>query len=451
MINRILFTSAIILLSACTEKLDIKPDQSMVIPQTVADFQAMIDYTDILNAYIPSYGEAGADNYYITDATYNGLVLNSDRNAYIWGKDIFPVKDIAVDWANGYVRINYCNLVLEGLEKLTTGKGTAAYNNVKGAALFFRALSFYTLAEEFSKPYDSATAATDPGIPLRLKSEMEVIYQRASVKATYEQVLSDLAVAAELLPDITTFKTRPSKAVIYGLLARIYLSLGNYQEALKNADLSLSIYHELLDYNTIDPDAGLPFDEFNDDVLFYAKLSGNGLTRMATMIVDSLLYRQYQDNDLRKVLFFRDGAGGIKMFKGTYSGNSFQHFGGIGVDEMYISRAECYARMGDVAHAMEDLNTLLRTRWKTGTYADMTASDPDDALRKILVERRKELLFRGLRWLDLRRLNKDTRFAKTLKRIVNGSVYELPPNDVRYVYPIPADEISYSGIEQNVR
>ena len=451
MTKRIIFPVVIILLSACTRKLDIKPDQSSIVPQTVADFQALMDVADILNAYLPSYGEAGADNYYITDAIYNGLALNGDRNAYIWGKDIFSTNENVLDWSNGYVRVNYCNLVLEGLEKLTTDRGSAAYNNVRGTALFFRALSFYSLAGEFSKPYDSTTAATDPGIPLRVKSDVEIIYQRATVKATYELVLSDLAVAAELLPDITTFKTRPSKAAVYGLLARIHLDLKNYQEALKYANLSLGIYHNLLDYNTLDPGSSLPFDKFNDDVLFYAKLIGNGLIRTATMIVDSTLYRQYEDNDLRKVLFFRNGTGGTKLFKGTYSGNNTQYFGGIGVDEMYIVRAECYARTGDIVHAMEDLNTLLRTRWKAGTYTDMTAVDADDALKKVLTERRKELLFRGLRWVDLRRLNKDPRFAKTLIRIVNGTVYKLPPNDVRYVYPIPADEIRYSGIEQNVR
>lgn len=447
----IIFSAVIILLSACTEKLDIKPDQSLIVPETVADFQAVLDNAEIINAYVPSYGEAGADNYYITDARYNALSTNGERSAYIWGKDIFPLNDIALDWAYGYIRINYCNLVLEGLEQLSAGAGSIEYNNVKGAALFFRALSFYTLAGEFCKPYDSSTAATDPGLPLRMTSDMQALYQRASVKATYEQVLSDLAAAAALLPDMPAFKTRPSKVALYGLLARIHLSLKHYQEALGYVNQSLAIYHKLLDYNTLDPGSSLPFDRFNDEVLLFAKLSATGLLRMSAMIVDSTLYKQYHDNDLRKSLFFRDGTGGIKLFKGTYCGNSLQHFGGIAVDEMYIIRAECYARSGDAVHAMEDLNTLLRTRWKSGTYTDLTAADPDDALKKVLAERRKELLFRGLRWVDLRRLNKDPRFATTLTRKINGAIFQLPANDPRYVYPIPEDEIKYSGIEQNVR
>lgn len=451
MLKRIIFLAVATSFFACTEKLDIKPDQAQRIPETVSDFQALLDNADILNVNIPAYGEAGADNYYLTEARYNALSTNSERSTYIWGKDIFPANDIALDWGGSYVRINYCNLVLEGLDNMTSDKGTAAYNNAKGAALFFRALSFFTLAGEFCKPYDSTTADIDPGIPLRTIPDVQILFPRASVKMTYDQIITDLNSAIALLPDMATVRTRPSKSAVYALLARVYLCLGNYEASLDYADRSLNIYHDLLDYNMLDTTAGLPFEAMNAEVLFHATLSPTGLLRMSAMAVDSILYRQYQQNDLRRTLFFKDGVNGIKLFKGTYGGSSFSHFGGIAVDEMYLTRAECYARTGNVARAMDDLNTLLKTRWKSGTYTDITAGDPADALLKVLTERRKELAYRGLRWTDLRRLNKDPRFARTLTRVINGTVYELPPNDVRYIYPIPQDEIRYSGIEQNTR
>ncbi|MNX64087.1 SusD family protein [compost metagenome] len=99
---------------------------------------------------------------------------------------------------------------------------------------------------------------------------------------------------------------------------------------------------------------------------------------------------------------------------------------------------------------MEDLNTLLSKRFGAG-FVPYTATDQKNAILTILKERRKELLFRGLRWMDLRRLNKEPEYAVTLTRIVNGTTYTLPPNDPRYVYPIPPDEIAISGIEQNER
>jgi len=82
---------------------------------------------------------------------------------------------------------------------------------------------------------------------------------------------------------------------------------------------------------------------------------------------------------------------------------------------------------------------------------DMTASSANDALVKVLTERRKELLMRGTRWTDLRRLNKDTQFAKTLSRTVVGATHTLPPNDPRYTLLIPQEVITNSALEQNNR
>jgi hypothetical protein len=73
-------------------------------------------------------------------------------------------------------------------------------------------------------------------------------------------------------------------------------------------------------------------------------------------------------------------------------------------------------------------------------------------LVKIITERRKELPFTGsARWEDLRRLNKDPQFAKTLIRQLNGQNYTLAPNDPKYTLPIPDIEIKLSGIQQNLR
>ena len=100
---------------------------------------------------------------------------------------------------------------------------------------------------------------------------------------------------------------------------------------------------------------------------------------------------------------------------------------------------------------MNDLNALLKKRYLTGTYIDRTASSANDALVQILTERKKELAFRGLRWMDLRRLNREPQFATTLTRVINGQTYTLQPNSIRYALPIPDDEIALSGLQQNPR
>ena len=117
---------------------------------------------------------------------------------------------------------------------------------------------------------------------------------------------------------------------------------------------------------------------------------------------------------------------------------------------MYLTRAECLARMGNTTDALQDLNTLLIKRWKTGTFIPFTASTAAQALQLILTERRKELLMRSLRWADIKRLNKEGA-GLVLRRIINGNTMELLPNDARYAFPLPQVVIDLSGMPQNPR
>src|SRR5690606_36483702 len=102
-----------------------------------------------------------------------------------------------------------------------------------------------------------------------------------------------------------------------------------------------------------------------------------------------------------------------------------------------------------------DLNRLLETRWQVGTYVPFHADNQEDALRSILGERRKELIFRGVRWSDLRRLNRDERFSTTLIRVIDdgtsSTTYTLPPNDLGYTHLIPQEVILRTGMQQNPR
>ncbi|HCL05345.1 MAG TPA: hypothetical protein DHW64_05015 [Chitinophagaceae bacterium] len=96
------------------------------------------------------------------------------------------------------------------------------------------------------------------------------------------------------------------------------------------------------------------------------------------------------------------------------------------------------------------MNTLLQKRWRTGTFTPVTAANAADALNKIIAERRKELVWRGLRWQDLKRFNKQGANIR-LQRILGTDNYLLEPGSNKYIFPIPQEEISLSGIIQNTR
>jgi hypothetical protein len=256
--------------------------------------------------------------------------------------------------------------------------------------------------------------------------------------------------ANNYLPDNPVHCMRPSKAASYATLARAYLSMRVYDSAYKYADLSLKIKNELLDYNSseVDSAAIVPFQPFNEEIIFYSTQSGGYTTTAPPYCsIDTVLYASYEPGDKRKTVFFRP-FNGYYRFKGNYTANTNKLFSGIGTDEMYLTKAECLARKGNISDAMNILNTLLVKRWQTGTFIPYSAGDKEEALTIILKERRKELLMRCLRWIDIKRLNKEgANIIPT--RIVNGQIYTLPPGDRRYALPLPQDVINEAGIPQN--
>ena len=449
----IVFISCICL--ACKKSwLDKKPNQNIAAPETLKDLQALMDNSDLMNRQGGlSLVERGSDDLYLTDANFNNS-NDQERNSYTWSNN--PTYTTQYDWTYAYQRVVYCNIVLEELQKITTTTDAdrMTWNDIKGQALFQRARNFYELAQTFSPPFDVSTQNESLGIPLRLESDINIPSKRSTVKETYDRIVNDLNETKSLLPSSATFKTRPNVAAALAMLARVYLSIENYDMAYDNANSCLSLANSLLDYNTLDSNVAMPFPIYNQEVLFHNSMMYWTSIAFNGYIPNSLL-TLYDSNDLRKNLYFKNN-GTYFTFRGVYDDKSGgTPFTGLATDEIYLIRAECYARKGNTSAAMNDLNALMKKRWKStswnqpGSGTPFTATDANDALNKILTERRKELLFRGTRWTDLRRLNKDSRFAVTLSRTVNGKTYTLAPNSYQYTIPLGADLIKQTGMQQN--
>ncbi|RZL37602.1 MAG: RagB/SusD family nutrient uptake outer membrane protein [Pedobacter sp.] len=206
-------------------------------------------------------------------------------------------------------------------------------------------------------------------------------------------------------------------------------------------------FKDLIDFNTLTPSAIQPLAQFNTEVLMASRMVNLPIVAQSRAKVLPELYASYEINDLRKTVYFRDNGNGSYAFKGSYDGTTL-YFSGIATDEVYLTRAECNARLGNGDLALKDLNDLLRKRYKTGTYIDLTQRDPALLLQVIIQERRKELLFRGLRWADIKRYNRDGA-GISLTRTVAGKTYTLEANSARFAIPIPEDIIVLSGIPQN--
>lgn len=423
--------------------LEIKPDQGLLIPKTLTDLRALLDNTNVMNIG-PGLNVLSTDEYQILSlGNLNSYATAGERNAYIWKTDIFDGEPSA-DWEYGYRQVFYANVVLEGLEDIEiTDVNRTEWNEIKGAALFSRGIAFYQLVSQFAAVYEKSNLDM-PGIPLKLKSDVNEKPDRGTVQHIYTQLLDDLNRAIPLLPDKqNVMLSRPGKLTVYSYLARIYLSIGNYNQALDFSDKCIKIKPDLLDYNSLSKTSTRPISlsvAANSEVIHWQWMIPYTFASYSTSNMSAELISSYDVNDLRKVIYFRNRNNGIYTFKGNYTGDSYL-FIGTATDEMYLIRAECRARLNDVTGAMEDLNSLMKKRWNnTVPYVTFTALNDEEALTKVLIERKKELVTRGTRWTDLRRFNKDIRYAVTLKRNIDNIEYILPPNDERYVFPIPIQE-----------
>ena len=431
-------------LLSCDELLDKKPNKKLTTPSAITDLQALMDNYYIMNQ-TPACLKTPGDEYYLLATHFDAVYRGWDKDVYLWE----PTTLLDNDWANTYQLVLYANTVLDNIDGIEADRKSLAWKQVKGGALFSRAWAFYLLSEAFCKPFATATAATTAGIPLRLRADFSIGTQRATLQETYDRILLDLENALTLLPNLPEYATRPSRAAAFGLLGRLWLARGDYIKAEAAADAALAISSQLTDYNKVDTAADFPFSGLSREVLFYAYNNSSGTLDMSRAKIDSNLILSYAPDDLRMKVFFRNNGNGSYAFKGSYDGSdASQTFSGIAVDEVYLVKAEAAARNGNITAAMNALNTLLAARWKSGTFIPLVAYSPAQALAFVLEERKKELLFRGMRWTDIRRLNKDGA-GIVLTRILKGQTYTLPPNDKRYTFLIPETVIHLAGITQN--
>ena len=453
---RVTFLLLLSLLAGACHKsfLDQKPSTDLLIPNTMPVLQELMDNTQVMNIS-PALGEFSADNFYLTYSAWLSLDIK-EANAYIWAIDLYEGQGLVIDWDIPYQQVFYSNTVLQGLAGIQRDSiNQTQWNTLEGTALFSRAFAFFNVAELFAEPYDSATAASDPGIPIRLSPDINEKTARASMQATYNQILGDLHTAEGLLPAAIPFSNlnRPSRLAAQALLARVYLSVGDYKYAGLCADSVLLLYGKLLNYNSLDTLKPFQFAINMPEILYQANFPflGNMLQAFTCggCLVDTTLIASYAPDDLRRPLYYYEESPGIYALNGSYAGLIYP-FSGLATDELYLIRAEYYARANQVTNALNDLDTLMSYRVVTGSFMPYPVMSADSALNTVLAERRKELAFRGIRWSDLRRLNQEG-WDITLTRNLNGNPYTLSPNSELYTLPIPPDVIQESGIAQNPR
>ena len=117
--------------------------------------------------------------------------------------------DIAELYSDCYSRIASYNVVVEHMND-AEGPDTDKKLGIAQAKIM-RAYNYFFLVNTFAKPYKKETAATDMGIIIHKKFDLESESKQYTVKEVYEFIEQDIEEALADLPEQALNSYRPTK------------------------------------------------------------------------------------------------------------------------------------------------------------------------------------------------------------------------------------------------
>ncbi len=450
---------------ACDDYVDIVP-KGNTIPQTVDDLGALLSngslgiagsvygFTDV--CYNIMFFEIYSDDYNVPQDPANRYYtifksLPFLKNEAEWADYIYGASEDDRNWSGLYKSNYVCNYVLDHIADAKDGISYKR-DEVKGQALVHRAMNYFLLTNLYGKQYKEGSASTDLSVPLVLESNINVQYPRATVKEVYDQMLADLTEAISIMKtEVPKFNNIPGLATAYAMRARVYLWMQDYDNAYADASKSLTMRSEILDYNTLSQIMpGIPvygIDGYDDavqtnpEVLYSRYLSES----LGCIFSEKMLAILDIENDLRYQLFVApfEMSGITEPALWTR-----KHHSGIDISEVWLMKAEGAARKSspNLNEAKEALEYVRKNRYAAATYQPYQASTQKELVDEILRERRREIIYTEMSFMDHKRQNADPTTARPMERTIEGKKYTMPVDDPHWQLAIPLNVMALNPL-----
>lgn len=419
-------------------------------------------------------GEALSDNIYVettvSGGRYNGQNVNTQGSHF--STNIWTIQ---------YQTINDLNNILKVIDaRLTSPADLAAKPQIKGEALFLRALVYFDLAriygyEPTRVPATGPGAGFDKSVVLRLEPtlspETAAKTPRATATDVYESIEADLQAAIALLTvdNSATAKGRyrANLGAAHALLGKVYLYWEKYAAAVTEFDAALANTsatqltagqyfttgfkvaqnkEALLQLKFIQATEMSGVTGTNNSLFSYTQPNGrNNISTFGGSTPSAELRALFLPGDDRLATFSVSAtatSGGTTFnWCDKYNGADGAYTDGpviIRYSDVLLMKAEALAEQGQYGPAQTIVNDLRAKR-------NTTEIAPGDAtiIDFILEERRRELFFEGHRWFDLKRKGRPV-----TKPVGKGGT--LAYEDNRMLAPLPTGEVTFNpALPQN--
>lgn len=221
-------------------------------------------------------------NYGVDEFTVGGDPTMTNWNSYNNNLNSLT-KEVRDVWDNMYGAINSANILIQNVPLYYDGSNK---NMRMGEGYFMRAFNYFKLVNQYG------------GVPLKLtpSESVEFEFPRSTAQEVYEQIVSDMKQAYDLLPATPVQRGRITKWAAAHYLARIYLfraseANNSWNSSTKAADLDNAIKygtdvisnsgHKLATnfsdlWNFTTPDGA---NETNAEIILSAQFSNNVATQ----------------------------------------------------------------------------------------------------------------------------------------------------------------------------
>lgn len=466
--NRIIYIISIItgvILFSCTKQLDQQPhtinyenyyqtEEDAITAINAA--YSLLTYVNQYNSYLWLIQDVASDDCNARESLNDPNLHDIDQysvnpsNTYISGI-----------WQGSFLGIARANIVIEKVPDIEMD--STLRNRIVSEALFLRGLFYFNLVRLFG----DVPLITQP-VSVDLTDD-EIYVSRSHKQLVYDRIIEDFTLASEYLPvnyPSPDNKGRATKGSALGLLAKAYLTIGEFQMASQTAKqvMEIGVYDLYTDYA----------DNFKDarrngtESVFAAQFSKIMTSQNNQIVISGLPYikgtfdagveimlptddllNSYEEGDYRKEVTFFD-----QYWYDTFDPHIWKHWDQNAYDpdetaqcgsnfaimrysEILLIYAEAQNEISGPTQEAYDAINQVRARARNGNDSvlpDLTGLSKDEFKDAVLQERRVEFVNEGIRWYDLVRTGNLEEYVKRAK----GD--KANPQSYNYVFPIPQHE-----------
>jgi len=381
---------------------------------TPDDFEIAVNGLYAMMIDAPYYG---ADLMSFPDVLADNLIINLDarqtqRATFEWRYN--PNLTRGGFMGDAYDVVQHANFILENIDKLPAG---AQRDNIEAQCYAARALSHFNVNNVFGEiPTQSGSSNSALGATLVFSSDIRQTLPRSTVGAVYTSVINDLE-NAKAKVSASNGIDRFNADAINGLLSRVYLYNGQWQQAVDAANAVTGSVAQFGNFTGV-------WDDSSDDGVLLKLINRDADTDVSTgvpysqtltdgifseYVVDFGLFNLYSAQDVRQGAYIQTSAFGTT---GTYNhvakwltssinmGTGVLDIKIVRAAEVQLNKAEALANMNMDGPALAALDEVRSQRYVVIPGGGETGQALKDAIQ---LERRLELAFEGHRFFDIKR------------------------------------------------